>query len=138
MEEVIESAGMDTIRYWIGPNLHLIQYLLRRGELYNQVAVFKSQRYRADADDWGTQDELEEHFAGTDESVRKAPASISVTSAFNCQQATEIAEDEQCVDDNQKMYATLYALTRAATYSIIAIFIDSSLFRKAFVIPKDH
>ena len=72
MEEVIESAGMDTIRYWIGPNLHLIQYPLRRGELYNQVAVFKSNRYRADSDDWGTEDELEEHFARTDESVRKA------------------------------------------------------------------
>ncbi len=72
MEEVIESAGMDTIRYWIGPNLHLIQYPLRRGELYNQVAVFKSDRYRADTDDWGTEEELEEHFAQTDESVRKA------------------------------------------------------------------
>lgn len=72
MEEVIESAGMDTIRYWIGPNLHLIQYPLRRGELYNQVAVFKSNRYRADSDDWGTEDELEEHFVRTDESVRKA------------------------------------------------------------------
>ncbi len=72
MEEVIESAGMDTIRYWIGPNLHLIQYPLRRGELYNQVAVFKSDRYRVDTDDWGTEEELEEHFAQTDESVRKA------------------------------------------------------------------
>ena len=48
MEEVIETAGLETIRYWIGPNLHLIQYPLRRGELYNQVAVFKSERYRAD------------------------------------------------------------------------------------------
>jgi 2-polyprenyl-6-methoxyphenol hydroxylase-like FAD-dependent oxidoreductase len=76
MEEVIETAGMDTIRYWIGPNLHLIQYPLRRGELYNQVAVFKSQRYRADSDDWGMEDELEEHFAGTDGSVRKALARV--------------------------------------------------------------
>jgi 3-hydroxybenzoate 6-monooxygenase len=42
MEEVIETAGMDTIRYWIGPELHLMQCPLRRGELYNQVAVFKS------------------------------------------------------------------------------------------------
>jgi 2-polyprenyl-6-methoxyphenol hydroxylase-like FAD-dependent oxidoreductase len=76
MEEVIESAGMDTIRYWIGPDLHLIQYPVRRGELYNQVAVFKSQRYRADSDDWGTEEELEEHFARTDESVRKALARV--------------------------------------------------------------
>jgi 2-polyprenyl-6-methoxyphenol hydroxylase-like FAD-dependent oxidoreductase len=72
MEEVIETAGMDTIRYWIGPNLHLIQYPLRRGELYNQVAVFKSERYRADSDDWGTEEELEAHFAGVDESVKRA------------------------------------------------------------------
>ncbi|HJT56860.1 MAG TPA: FAD-dependent oxidoreductase [Ktedonobacteraceae bacterium] len=72
MEEVIETAGLDTIRYWIGPNLHLIQYPLRRGELYNQVAVFKSERYRADSDDWGTEDELEQHFAKTHESVQRA------------------------------------------------------------------
>ena len=72
MEEVIETAGMDTIRYWIGPDLHLIQYPLRRGELYNQVAVFKSEHYRPDSDDWGTEDELEAHFAKTHESVQRA------------------------------------------------------------------
>ena len=72
MEEVIETAGLDTIRYWIGPDLHLIQYPLRRGELYNQVAVFKSEHYRADSDDWGTEDELETHFAKTHESVQRA------------------------------------------------------------------
>jgi salicylate hydroxylase len=72
MEEVIETAGLDNIRYWIGPNLHLIQYPLRRGELYNQVAVFKSERYQPDSDDWGTEDELEAHFAQTHESVKRA------------------------------------------------------------------
>lgn len=72
MEEVIESAGLDTIRYWIGPNLHLIQYPLRGGKLYNQVAVFKSERYRPDSDEWGTEDELEAHFAKTHESVKRA------------------------------------------------------------------
>jgi salicylate hydroxylase len=76
MEEVIESAGLDTIRYWIGPDLHLIQYPLRRGELYNQVAVFKSYHYCADSDDWGTENELEEHFARTHVSVRKALARV--------------------------------------------------------------
>jgi salicylate hydroxylase len=72
MEEVLEHGGSDTIRYWVGPNLHLIQYPVRRGELYNQVAVFKSDRYRADSDDWGTEDELEEHFAVTHPGVRRA------------------------------------------------------------------
>src|SRR3984893_14685397 len=76
MEEVIEFAGMDTIRYWIGPNLHLIQYPLRRGEPYNQVGVFIIHRYLADSVDWGTEDELEEHFARTDGSVRKALARV--------------------------------------------------------------
>jgi 2-polyprenyl-6-methoxyphenol hydroxylase-like FAD-dependent oxidoreductase len=72
MEEVIESAGLDTIRYWIGPSLHLIQYPLRGGKLYNQVAVFKSARYRPGSDDWGTEEELEAHFAQTHTSVRRA------------------------------------------------------------------
>lgn len=76
MEEVIETAGLDTIRYWIGPNLHLIQYPLRRGELYNQVAVFKSEHYRADSDDWGTEDELEAHFAKTHVGVQRALARV--------------------------------------------------------------
>jgi salicylate hydroxylase len=76
MEEVIETAGLDTIRYWIGPNLHLIQYPLRRGELYNQVAVFKSEHYRPDSDDWGTEEELEAHFAKTHESVKRALARV--------------------------------------------------------------
>jgi 2-polyprenyl-6-methoxyphenol hydroxylase-like FAD-dependent oxidoreductase len=71
-EEAIEHAGLETIRFWIGPNLHFIQYPLRRGELYNQVAVFKSECYRVDSEDWGTEDELEAHFAQTHESVRRA------------------------------------------------------------------
>jgi 2-polyprenyl-6-methoxyphenol hydroxylase-like FAD-dependent oxidoreductase len=70
--EVLEHAGLETIRFWIGPNLHFIQYPLRRGELYNQVAVFKSERYRPDVEDWGTEDELEAHFAKTHESVRRS------------------------------------------------------------------
>lgn len=72
IEEVIESAGLDTIRYWIGPDLHLIQYPLRKGELYNQVAVFKSEHYQADTDGWGTVEELDAHFVRTHESVRLA------------------------------------------------------------------
>lgn len=72
VEAVLEHGGLDTIRYWIGPNLHFIQYPLRRGELYNQVAVFKSERYRADSDDWGNEEELEAHFAQTHDSVKRA------------------------------------------------------------------
>ena len=76
IEEVIETAGMETIRYWVGPNLHLIQYPVRGGKLYNQVAVFKSERYTPDSDDWGTEDELEIHFAKIHESVRRALSKV--------------------------------------------------------------
>ena len=57
---------------WIGPGKHLVQYPIRQGHLYNQVAVFRSHRYRADTDDWGTPDELIEAFATSCAPVRTA------------------------------------------------------------------
>jgi salicylate hydroxylase len=50
--------------------MHFVQYPVRRGELYNQVAVFRSRRYRADSDDWGSPDELDAHYAQTCADVR--------------------------------------------------------------------
>jgi salicylate hydroxylase len=50
---------------WIGPDMHFVQYPIRRGELYNQVAVFRSKRYRPGTDDWGTAEELDAHYAQT-------------------------------------------------------------------------
>ncbi|WP_285032745.1 FAD-dependent monooxygenase [Mycolicibacterium sp. lyk4-40-TYG-92] len=58
---------------WIGPDRHLVQYPIRGGELYNQVAVFHSHRYRPGMEndtDWGTPDELDEHFGVACEQVR--------------------------------------------------------------------
>lgn len=63
-------AGLDNVVMWVGPDLHFVQYPLRRGELYNQVAVFRSRRYRPDSDDWGTVEELDAHYAQTCEYVR--------------------------------------------------------------------
>jgi len=53
---------------WTGPEKHFVQYPLRGQKLYNQVAVFRS--YREGSDDWGTPDELDEHFAQTCTEVR--------------------------------------------------------------------
>lgn len=56
--------GLTDVIGYIGPNCHFIQYPLRGGELLNQVAVFKSQRYVDGArhddvpDDWGNPVEL--------------------------------------------------------------------------------
>ena len=65
----------DTEIIWIGPDRHLVQYPIRGGELYNQVAVFRSRRYQPGMDtsnDWGTPDELDEHFGGACEQVRSS------------------------------------------------------------------
>lgn len=76
IEEISEHAAMDNVMYWVGPNMHLVQYPLRHGELYNQVAVFKSNRYKPDSDDWGTVEELEEVFGRTCDGVKNGLTKI--------------------------------------------------------------
>lgn len=84
MSEVKETAGTDDddVIMWIGPNLHVVQYPVRRGELYNQVVVFKSFKYKPGAndwkaDDWGTPEEMDERFADTCPQVKNAVSFIS-------------------------------------------------------------
>ena len=84
MEEITQTAGTnpDDVIMWIGPNLHLVQYPVRRGELYNQVVVFKSFKYKPGSDDWmandwGTPEEMDERFAGTCPLVQHAVSFIS-------------------------------------------------------------
>ena len=55
---------------YVGPRCHFVQYPLRGGEMFNQVAVFESAKALAGRDDWGTPDELDAAFAGTCEPVR--------------------------------------------------------------------
>lgn len=76
IEEISYHAGLNNVFYWVGPDMHLVQYPVRRGELYNQVAVFKSKRYRPGSDDWGTVDELEEKFSEACEGVRNGLVKI--------------------------------------------------------------
>ena len=72
IEQVSGHAGLDNVIVWTGPDRHLVQYPIRRGELFNQVAVFKSYRYRPGSDDWGTPEELDERFADCAPLVRQA------------------------------------------------------------------
>ena len=67
--EAPHPAPLDTMTIWIGPGLHFVQYALRGGELYNQVAVFRSDRYTGEGDDWGTPEELERLFSPLCEQV---------------------------------------------------------------------
>ncbi|WP_339164519.1 FAD-dependent monooxygenase [Siminovitchia sp. FSL W7-1587] len=63
---------MEDVVMWIGPNLHLVQYPVRRGELFNQVVVFKSYNYKPNSGDWGTPEEMDRRFAGGHPLVEKA------------------------------------------------------------------
>jgi len=63
MEKMSTHAGLDNVVMWVGPSMHFVQYPVRRGELYNQVAVFRSPNYKPGSDDWGTPEELDAHYS---------------------------------------------------------------------------
>lgn len=61
----------DSMVYWWGPGLHLVQYKVRRGELYNQVGVFRSNVVDVESEDFGSPAELDEVFGRCCEPVRR-------------------------------------------------------------------
>jgi salicylate hydroxylase len=72
----IETARPNNIAeadvtVYVGPRCHFVQYPLRGGEMFNQVAVFGSARLEAGDADGGGPDELDAAFAGTCENVRQ-------------------------------------------------------------------
>lgn len=62
MDEMPIEIDWDEKLTWIGPGIHLVQYPVRHKSVINQVAVFKSNRYDENSDDWGTIEELREMF----------------------------------------------------------------------------
>ncbi|HEV7825241.1 MAG TPA: FAD-dependent monooxygenase [Mycobacteriales bacterium] len=72
MEQVGRHTDRRDVVAWVGPGLHLVQYPLRSGRMYNQVAVFRSDAYTRGETDWGTPAELEERFAVCSEHVRES------------------------------------------------------------------
>jgi len=60
----------DVVVY-VGPRCHFVQYPLRGGDMFNQVAVFESAKAKAGEEDWGTPDELDAAFARATENVQK-------------------------------------------------------------------
>jgi 2-polyprenyl-6-methoxyphenol hydroxylase-like FAD-dependent oxidoreductase len=62
--EVPEDLWQPDVILWAGPRTHLVHYPLRRGELYNLVAVFHSDRY---VEGWNAEADAEllwAHFKG--------------------------------------------------------------------------
>jgi 2-polyprenyl-6-methoxyphenol hydroxylase-like FAD-dependent oxidoreductase len=72
----IEAARRNNIAeadvtVYVGPRCHFVQYPLRGGEMFNQVAVFESAGLKAGHEDGGGADELDAAFARTCENVRQ-------------------------------------------------------------------
>jgi 3-hydroxybenzoate 6-monooxygenase len=72
IEQLEHEPDLESMVMWVGPELHFVQYPLRRGELYNQVAVFRSHRASPDHEDWGTPDELDEAYAKVCAEIHRA------------------------------------------------------------------
>lgn len=68
-DEVPDDLWQPDVVLWAGPKTHFVQYPLRRGELFNLVAVFHSDRYEEGWDQVGDKDELFRRFAGQQRSV---------------------------------------------------------------------
>jgi 3-hydroxybenzoate 6-monooxygenase len=71
IDKVRENHVSETdVVVYIGPRCHFVQYPLRGGQMFNQVAVFESPKAKAGAADWGTPDELDTAFAGMTENIQ--------------------------------------------------------------------
>jgi 3-hydroxybenzoate 6-monooxygenase len=77
-EDVPPELWSDEVQLWGGEKTHLVTYPLRRGELYNLVAVFHSNKYDEGWDTYGDNSELTERFADAHPTVRALMAKINL------------------------------------------------------------
>ncbi len=70
IRDVPEEHRPNSVVLWAGPKTHLVHYPLRRGEIFNLVAVFHSHRYEEGWHVFGDTDELMERFAAAHPTVR--------------------------------------------------------------------
>ncbi len=75
-QEVPEHLWSDDVVLWGGEKTHLVHYPLRRGELFNLVAVFHSDKFEEGWNAFGDVDELNARFAPACASVRELLAKI--------------------------------------------------------------
>lgn len=70
-EEVPAHLWSDDVLLWGGEKTHLVHYPLRRGELFNLVAVFHSNKYDEGWNTFGDSAELSERFGQACPQVRE-------------------------------------------------------------------
>lgn len=78
IETTTATDNESDVRLWIGPNVHLMQYPVRSGTMYNQVAVF---RVSDASDGWGS-DSLLERFSPMCDEVRTTVAAHAGSAAY--------------------------------------------------------
>ena len=76
LDAAAADVEADAMVIWIGPGRHFVQYALRRGEVLNQVAVFRSPAFARGEPDWGTPDELDAAFADSCDHITKSLVSM--------------------------------------------------------------
>lgn len=69
-QDVPPELWNDEVQLWGGEKTHLVTYPLRRGELFNLVAVFHSAKYDEGWDAFGDASELTERFKDAHPTVR--------------------------------------------------------------------
>ena len=70
-EDVPAHLWSDDVTLWGGEKMHLVHYPLRRGELFNLVAVFHSHKYDEGWNTFGDAAELTERFANACPQVKE-------------------------------------------------------------------
>ncbi|MFN3656265.1 MAG: 3-hydroxybenzoate 6-monooxygenase [Pseudolabrys sp.] len=63
-DQVPDDLWRPDVVLWAGPRTHFVHYPLRRGELFNLVAVFHSDHYEEGWNAEGSKDVLWQHFKG--------------------------------------------------------------------------
>ncbi len=76
--DVPPDLWQNNVVLWAGPKTHLVHYPLRRGELYNLVAVFHSDQYEEGWDVFGDPQELRQKFADERPEVQRLLDKIDV------------------------------------------------------------
>ena len=76
MRDVPSHPYSPDVTLWGGEKTHLVHYPLRRGELFNLVAVFHSDRYEEGWNTFGDPEELHQRFAQAAAPVKELLAKI--------------------------------------------------------------
>jgi salicylate hydroxylase len=69
-EAIGDGVSRSDVVVYVGPGCHFVQYPLRGGRMFNQVAVFRSAAAERGDAEWGTPQELDAAFDGACAQVR--------------------------------------------------------------------